>query len=205
METERPEHRAGRTKPERGARFSALLGILIELPLAHPVAVALLVLATLVPAGVFASRLQIHSSFSELLPESRPSVVEMRRIAPRLAGVSTLIVAIEGRDAASLRRFIDELSPKLRALGPKFVSGVDEGSRDARRFIEDHKALYADVNDLRSLHDDVLARYDYEVGKRSGMDLGLADDVPPPISASAIRDRFEGKAQGADKTLGDGY
>jgi hypothetical protein len=205
VETERPEHRPGPARPARDARLPAFLTSLVELPLAHPVAVVLVVLASLVPAGYFASHLKLHSSFSELLPSSRPSVVEMRRIAPRLAGVSTLIVAVDGKDAASLERFIDALSPKIRALGPKFVAGVDEGSRDARRFIDEHKALYADVNDLRSLHDDVLARYDYEVGKRSGMDLGVSDDVPPPISANAIHDRFAGKAASAEKTLGNGY
>jgi predicted RND superfamily exporter protein len=165
----------------------------------------LVVLATVLPAGFFASRLQIRSSFKELLPESRPSVVEMRRLAPRLAGVSTLVVAIQGRDEASLRRFIDALAPKIRALGPKYVSGVDEGSRDARRFIDAHKPLYADLADLRALHDDVLARYDYEVGKRAGLDLGLSDDVPPPITADAIRERFRGKTQHAEKSLGNGY
>ncbi len=205
METERPEHRAGSGRPARGERTRRIIGFFAELPLRHPVLVALVVLSTLLPAGFYASRLQIRSSFSELLPESRPSVVELRRIAPRLAGVSTLIVAIEGRDDASLRRFIDALSPKIRGLGPRFVAGVDEGSRDARRFIDKHRALYADVKDLRALHDDVLARYDYEVGKRSGMDLGISDDVPPPISGSAIQERFRGKAEAAEKTLGNGY
>ena len=205
MEKGRPEHRAGARRTARGARTETVLGFLTELPLRHPLAVTLVALATLLPAGFFASRLQIRSSFKELLPESRPSVVEMRRIAPRLAGVSTLVVAIEGRDEASLRRLIDALSPRIRALGPKYVAGVDEGSRETRRFIEAHRALYANVADLRALHDDVLARYDYEVGKRAGLDLGIADDVPPPISADSIRERFRGRSENAEKTLGSGY
>lgn len=204
METGGPEHRAA-SPSARDARAFSLLGFLTEFPLKHPVVVVLAVLATVLPAGFLASRLQIRSSFKELLPESRPSVVEMRRIAPRLAGVSTLVVAIEGRDETSLRRFIDELAPKIRALGPKYVAGVDEGSRDARRFIDAHRALYASVADLRALHDDVLARYDYEVGKKAGLDLGLSDDVPPPITAQAIRDRFRDKTQQAEKSLGNGY
>ncbi len=123
----------------------------------------------------------------------------------RLAGVSTLIVAAQGRDATSLRRFVDELSPKIRALGPRYVTGVDEGSRDARRFVEAHKALYADLGELRALRDDVLSRYDYEVGKRSGLDLGIADEVPPPISAESVRRRFLGKLGDAERASGGGY
>src|SRR5262249_47956508 len=106
---------------------------------------------------------------------------------------------------ASLKRFVDEMSPKIRALGPKYVAGVDEGSRDAHRFIDAHRALYADVADIRAVHDDVLARYDYEVGKRSGLDLGIEDEAPPEISASSIRERFRGKLEGAEKSLGSGY
>jgi predicted RND superfamily exporter protein len=176
-----------------------------ELPLVHPFAVALVVLATLVPAALLTARIEVRSSFSELLPRSRPSVVELARVRSRLAGVSTLIVAIEGRDEASLRRFIDGLSPKIRGLGRAYVSGVDEGSREARRFVNAHRALYADLDSLRAVHDDVLSRYDYEVGKRSGLDLGIADEAPAPITAESVKERFRNETDSAEKSLGTGY
>jgi hypothetical protein len=43
------------------------------------------------------------------------------------------------------------------------------------------------------------------VGKRSGLDLGIEDEAPPDISASAIRERFRDKLGKAEKSLGDGY
>lgn len=188
-----------------GGRSTRWLGWLREVPLAHPWWVVLAVLATLVPGVILSHSLEVRTSFSELLPESRPSVVELRRVRGRLAGVSTLVVAVEGNGPRSLMRFVDELSPRLRKLGPEYVSGVDEGDRDARRFIEGHRALYAPLDDLRALRDDIVARYDYEVGKRSGMDLGLSDEVPPPIDAEAIRRRFLGKHAQEEGGAASGY
>ena len=119
VKKDRTVARADSSRPAQSTGLSRVVSFLAELPLAHPVVVVLVVLATLVPSAIFSGRLEVRSSFSELLPESRPSVIELKRVRARLAGVSTLIVAIEGRDEASLKRFVDELSPKIRALGPK--------------------------------------------------------------------------------------
>lgn len=182
-----------------------VLAWLREVPIAHPWWVVVVVLFTLLPAAILSGRLELRTSFSELLPQSRPSVIELQRVRTRITGVSTLIVAVEGRDAPSLERFVDELSPKIRQLGPGYVSGVDEGSREARRFVEAHKALYADLDDLRSVRDDVVARYDYEVGKHSGLDLGIADEIPPPIDAQSIRRRLFDKHQLRENANSEGY
>lgn len=189
----------------RSSRPARVLAWLRELPIGHPWWVVLVVLVTLVPAAILSGGLEVRTSFSELLPQSRPSVVELQRVRGRISGVSTLIVAVEGHDAESLERLIDELSPKIRELGPSFVTGVDQGSRDARGFVEAHKALYADLVDLRSVRDDVVARYDYEVGKRSGLDLGISDEVPPPIDPESIRRRLLGKHHPAQEASSSGY
>jgi predicted RND superfamily exporter protein len=134
----------------------------------------------------------------------------MRRIEGRLAGMSTLTVVAEGSgNVDALKKFVDVVTPRIRALGPEQVGAVDDGSRAVREFFEKNKHLYADVADLQKLRDDVVARYDYEVGKQSGMDLDILDDedAPPEVTAESIEKRFAKKVNEAKKASPgvDGY
>ncbi len=186
-----------------------LLMWLAERQISRPWVVVLVVVATLFPAAWATTHLQLKTSFSELLPDSKPSVVEMRRVNKRLAGMSTLTVVAEGKDVASLKRFVDEVSPRIRKLPSGYVAGVDDGTRATRDYFEKYKYLYADLADLKKLHDDVIARYDYEVGKKTGFDLDLDEDVaaPPPITAATLEKRFQKKVDEAKKSSPgvDGY
>lgn len=185
----------------------ALLLRFATLQIERPVWVLLGVLATLIPAGWAASRLELRTSFSELLPEDKPSVIELHRVEERLAGNTTLTVVAEGNKTEALKRFVDALSPKLRALGPAFVASVEDGNRDARAFFKAHKHLYADLPDLQKLRDQVIERYDWEVGRAAGMDLGLDEEEPPELSANSIEALFKKKLDQAEKASPgvDGY
>lgn len=174
----------------------------------RPYLVLLCALISLVPALALARRLELRTAFGELLPDSRPSVIEARRVAERVAGTSTLTVVGKSDDTALLRRFVDETAPALRAFPPELVSAVDDGPRAASGFLREHKVLYANLADLESLRDDLVARYDWEVSKQAGLDLELDDDdPPPPITAASIEARFRGDGKEAAKTEPgtDGY
>src|SRR5450432_24971 len=169
-------------------RPSPLEGLLLrlgEFQNRRPVLVVLLVLLTLLPTGFLASRLTLRSAFSELLPDDKRSVIEMRHISERLTSSSTLSVVAHSENVDALKRFVDALSPELRKLDPKLVTAVDDGTREVQAFFRSNKHLYAELADIQKIHDDVLDRYDYEVQKKSGMNLGLDDaenkeDIPPP-------------------------
>ena len=153
---------------------------------------------SLIPAAWAAKGLGFKADFSELLPDNKPSVIEMRRVSKRLAGVSTLSVVAQIGDtgnAKSLQKFVDALVPKLDALGPEWVGAVDHGVQDTRRFFEDNKLLFADLKDLEKAHEEILERYDYEVAKAQGT-LIDEEDAPQPITAQTIKQRVAGK----DKT-----
>lgn len=167
---------------------------------AHRPWLLLLVAAlTLLPSGLFASRLGFKPDFSELLPDNKDSVIEMRRVSKRLPGVTTLAVTAEIADAqnsAALKAFVDALAPRLEALGPDQVAQVDRGVHESRRFFEQNKLLYADLKDLQSARDELVERYEYEVQKQLGTLLDEGD-APPPITAESIRQRLQKKAAGA--------
>jgi uncharacterized protein len=195
----------------RPSPLERLLVRLGEFQNRRPLLVVLLVLLTLVPTGFLASRLTLRSAFAELLPDNKRSVIEMRHISERLTSSSTLSVVAQSESVDVLKRFVDTLAPELRKLDPKLVTSVDDGTRDVQDFFRAHKHLYADLDEIQKMHDDVVDRYDYEVQKKSGMNLGLDDDdksdVPPPLDADALEDKFQKKIDDAQKKQPgtDGY
>lgn len=158
-----------------------LIAPVTTLQIRHPLLILVLTLATLVPSVWAASNLKLKTAFKELLPENKPSVVELAEVNRRLSSASTLTIVAESQNTDLLKRFVDEMTPKLRALPADLVAGVDPGPRDAQRFFEANKHLYAPLKDIEELHEEVVGAYDREIAKKSGMDLGLGDeDEPPP-------------------------
>jgi predicted RND superfamily exporter protein len=158
---------------------------------------------TLIPTAWATSKLGFKSEFSELLPDNKDSVVEMRRVAQRLPGASTLSLLVQLNDGSqrlAMRAFVDALVPKLQALGPNWVGSIDFGVKDTQKFFEDHELLYADEGELRKAHDRILERYDWEVAKADGTLLD-EEDAPPPITADSIEQQLKehkSKSSGAD-------
>jgi predicted RND superfamily exporter protein len=195
----------------RPSPLERLLVRLGEFQNRRPLLVVLLVLVTLLPTGFLASRLTLRSAFAELLPDNKRSVIEMRHISERLTSSSTLSVVAQSENVDVLKRFVDTLAPELRKLDPKLVTSVDDGTRDVQDFFRAHKHLYAELDEIQKMHDDVVDRYDYEVQKKSGMNLGLDDDdqadVPPPLDADALEDKFKKRIDDAQKKQPgtDGY
>ncbi|HNS99542.1 MAG TPA: MMPL family transporter [Polyangiaceae bacterium] len=181
----------------------------------HPWRFLAIAFLSLLPAlyGIFgAGGLGFKSSFDELLPDNKDSVIEARRVGERLAGASTLTVVAETRahpNPEALKRFVDALVPKLEALGPDKVGAVDFGVKKTQEFFDHNKVLYAQLEDIQKAHDELISRYDYEVAKARG-DFIDDDDVPTPLTADSIEEKIRGKSSGSatDAVTGryrDGY
>lgn len=154
----------------------------------RPWLVLFIALATVVPSGWLASSLRVKTAFQELLPDDKPSVIELARVSQRLPSTSTLTVVAESQNTDLLKRFVDEMTPKLRALPPDLVTAVDPGPKEVQRFFEENKHLYASLDDIQALHDEVVGAYDREVSKRAGLDLGLDDEGEEEKGSAAIVD-----------------
>jgi len=180
-----------------------LIVALAKIQARRPLLVLLLALISLVPTGFFAAHVGFRPDFAELLPDNKESVIEMRRTSKRLAGVTTLIVTAgfpDGKEhEATLRAFMEAAAPKLEALGPPWVERVDWSFHETKRFFDENKLLFAELEDLQKARDEVVERYEYEVQKEAGL-LLEEGDAPPPITAASIRDRLTKKKDGsADK------
>ena len=108
-----------------------------------------------IPSLHFSRQLQLKTGFDSLLPESKPSVLELKRVSQRTAGVANLAIVVEGTDKIALERFSDALLPKLRALGPEWVGTAENGVRAEREFLKQRQALYLPLAKIQDIHDRV--------------------------------------------------
>lgn len=188
--------------------FPTWLARLAKLQSSRPWFFIAFAILSLLPSLWAASGLGFRADFAELLPDNKDSVVELRRVSKRLAGTATLTVVAEipgGKSPEALQKFVDEVTPRLQALGPDWVGAVDSGVHDTRKFFSENALLYADIKDLREAHREITDRYDYEVAKASG---NLIDDDEPPaeLTAEAIRERLgANKVKAADSHPGGYY
>jgi predicted RND superfamily exporter protein len=176
-------------------RLPGWLGFLAGLQTRRPWLLVVVAALSLLPAAWFARRLEFKPDLSELLPDSKESVIEMRRVSKRLAGSSTLSIIVRTSQPGKQRELeacVDALVPALYALGKDWVGAIDYGVKDAQRFFDENALSYASLEDLQKAHDRIVERYDYEVAKAQGSLLD-DDDAPPPITAESIEKELKAK------------
>ena len=111
--------------------------------------------------AALASRLEIRSSFEELLPTDVPSVRHAKELARRVGGDGTVIVQVEaldgpqglpGAEALALR-----LADEYRGLGAGVVRSVESSLKPIERWYADHWPLFLSTGDLRKARDELVA------------------------------------------------
>lgn len=178
--------------------FLRAVTAMVEAQVTRPWTFLLIALAVCTVAYFGARALELHTGFDSLLPETKPSVVELKRVAKRTAGVSTLAVVIQGSDPKAMQSFSDALLPKLRALGPNWVGTAENGVHAEREFMRERQALYLPLAKVREIHDRVEQEFQREV-------FGSIDDDEPrdPITRATLEREF--KSESAKQPKGPPY
>src|SRR6516225_5601786 len=161
-----------------------------------PWTVPLVTAALLAPAAWAASRLDLATDFKDLLPRTRPSVVEMDRIAARIESGVSLQVAVEGNDLPGMERFADELAKRLRALPAGLVERVDESFAAERAFFDRNRWLFASYEDLEAASD--------ALDRRVIAETPFSLDLDGHSDLDEVEQRFRKKARDWDR-FPDGY
>ncbi len=153
------------------------------------------------------AELSLNSDFEALLPEDKPSVIDLERIRDRVGGFNTLTVAIESKDVDAMQRFASDLVPRLQKLSPELVHFVDWNISAYEDFVWEHRHLYASLEDLEQARDDLDERLDYERIKSNPFYVQLDDYEPPEPREilERIRDRAEEGKQEMEKYPGGYY
>lgn len=183
---------SGPTIPERlGGALASAAQLFFRRP-----AIALLLAVLLTALGVYgARRLKLDTDLVNLLPRSFPSVQAMDELERKFWGTGYVAVVAQGAEPEELKRFAEDVAPKLAELPTiRFV--------DIRRpvdFFREHALYYLDVDDLETIRNRFEERRLYEVKTRSPLFLGIeeADElVKPELDFSDLRDEYGGRLGG---------
>ncbi|HET9450616.1 MAG TPA: MMPL family transporter, partial [Aggregicoccus sp.] len=154
-------------------------------------------LLTLVGGGL-AGGLSLNANLVDLLPQSFQSVKDIQKLEQRFGGIGWVVVVGEGADPAQLRRFADDLAPRLAALqSVRFV----EHQRSSDFFTE--RALYyLEKPDLDEVYSRLKAREKYERNARNPLYINLSDEPPPSLDFSDLQAKYAG--QSSNRLAGGG-
>jgi predicted RND superfamily exporter protein len=135
-------------------------------------------------AAALASKLELKTAISELLPSDDPGVVALEKTQKRLGDMSLLLVGIRSPDREANLRYADLLTQKLQALPKSTVALATYHIRDLKGFFEKNKWLYISENDLTSIRD----RLRSEIAKRKNpLLVDLSDDDEESVDSMRTR------------------
>jgi len=145
-------------------------------------------------SAFLASKLELKTAISELLPSDDPGVVALEKTQNRLGDMSLLLVGIRSPDQDANLRYADLLTRKLQALPKSTVALATYHVRDLKGFFENNRWLYVSENDLTSIRD----RLRSEITKRKNpLLVDLSDDDEESVDSMRSRltkqDRLGGR------------
>jgi uncharacterized protein len=139
-------------------------------------------------SGYLALRLELKLRFEQLLPETRPSVIEMARLEANVRAGGHVFVLVEADDPLAVRAFGDAVVERLRKRQPGWLTGVSDGVHEAKRFLEPRAGMFVKLGDLQQLRDDIEARWSWEIAKQTG--ASVDDEPAPELSWDALKRRY---------------
>ena len=155
-------------------------------------------LVAILGAGL-ASRMPLLTEFSWLLPDRQPSVVALRKLTARKPSSAVIEIGVASATPEATRRFATDLARALREkLPPELLSEVDEDDAEIRRFVWDHRHLYAPRADLQTALDGVQEL----VARRGPFALDL-DDAPDAKAGAAATPGLDALRTKLDKVKRD--
>jgi uncharacterized protein len=152
---------------------------------------------TFVAGSVVASRLQLRTAFSELLPSNDPGVAALERTQRRMGDLSLLLIGVSSPDREANLRYAEVLTKRLRALPPNVCALAAYHLRETKDFLEKNRWLYLSEADLTAIRD----RIKREIALRKNpllIDLGEDETI------AQLRERLTTKDPLSDK-FKDGY
>ena len=145
-------------------------------------------------AAALASRLELKTALSELLPSDDPGVVALEATQKRMGDMSLLLIGVRSPDRAANLRYAEAMTDKLLQLPKNVIALATYHVRDLKSFFEKNKWLYVAEPDLESIRD----RLRTEIGKRKNpLLVDLSDDDAESVDAMRARltkeDQFGGR------------
>jgi predicted RND superfamily exporter protein len=114
----------------------------------------LAIAALVTVAGILiAAQMGIKSDLTNLLPRSKASVHDLTKLQERARPFGTVHVVIESPDPAARARAAAALIPRLQTVEPALVQQFSQDDSVLRRYIWEHRFLFADLKELIEARD----------------------------------------------------
>lgn len=180
--------------------FRKYLGAII----AHPwtvVMTTVLITAVAITWLIVSRPLKLDTSFTSLLPDDLPCVIESRRTSKLVGSTDYLIIAVDSPVPEDNIAFVDEAAERLK----KWPELDWVSTKEDKSYFRDRRLMYLDVGDLREIVSRAKARVDYEKKVANPFYVMLDDEQPPDIEFKDIMDRYRAKLEdkGAEGVLKD--
>jgi predicted RND superfamily exporter protein len=157
----------------RGQRYLSWL-------LTHQKRVQFVALLVTCLALLFALKLYLKPSFSSLLPETLPSVVQLNKVMDEVGGTGLLLIGVESPSFSANREFVSALGAELEKLPRTEIREVEYHFKDTREYVEKFGLYYLNLEELTLLKDklerDVAKNLEKKKDSMLSGFLGLDDD-----------------------------
>jgi predicted RND superfamily exporter protein len=163
---------------------------------------ALLLALALVGLGAWsAARLTLNTDLTELLPQSFESVKGLEKLKQNFGGIGYVAVAGYDAEPEALRRFADDMAPRIEALpGIRFVE-----YQRASTFFGDRALYYLSLEDLTEVESRLRAREKYERRQKNPMYIKLDEEEVPSLDFSDIEKKYSGQSSRRLSGGGESY
>ncbi len=129
-------------------------------------------------SGLIASRMDLRSDLTNLLPNSKPSVRDLNAMQKRARPFGTVHVILEADDPKLRERAAAMLWPRLQNIDPSLVQQVSADDGAVARYVWDHRFLFADLQELTEARDALKERIDHGKLENNPLYIDLDDDEP---------------------------
>lgn len=138
-----------------------------------------------------ASGLRLDSDLTGLLPETSPSVAGLLKLEEVYGkGLDRFGFVIESPDAEANEAAIDGLALFLKGL--EIVEEVE--AHRPTDFIEDHRLLYMELEDVEELSEIIGRRLRWETRRANPLFVDVGRSGPPEVDLSEIEAKYEARA-----------
>lgn len=135
-----------------------------------------------------ASRLEIRSALTDLLPEHFDSVKNIKKLEEIYGGIGQLILIVETRNPAQGEKYIMAAAQKLKKHPEvRYIQ-----YQKPIHYLEKYKFLFMDYKDLKKIYARAKNKIDYVREKNNPLALGLEKIKDPGFDISDLRKKYEG-------------
>lgn len=143
----------------------------------------------LVFSAYFASKLKFESNFESLLPKTFKSVLTLDEVTKEFGGTGYMVAVVKSSNPQAAKKFASVFSKELEKLPQvKYVNW-----KQPKKFFEDRRLLFADLEDLREIRRRVAQKIDFEKKKANPLFIDLLEE-DYKLDLSDIEKKYESKS-----------